>query len=382
MKIVIAPDSLKGALSAQKTAAALKKGFAQVLPEADYVLLPVSDGGDGLVEILLSGAGGRKTACTVSDPLGRPVKAFFGLLSDGKTAVVEMAAASGLFLLKPAERAPLRTSTRGTGQLIAEALKRKPKQLIVGIGGSATVDGGLGMARALGVRFLDKKGAEIPEGGAGLGQLFRIDLSRMNAAVRQTKILVASDVRNPLVGKTGAAFVYGPQKGASPGQVRLLERNLRHFARIVSRDTGRNVAALPGAGAAGGLGAGLCAFLDARMQSGIELVLRLLDFRRRAEGASLILTGEGRIDGQVKFGKALSGIAAIGRELKIPVIAFCGAKTPDAFRLHRSGITAIFPILNGPETLEEAMAETAGNLLTAGREAALLVKAFYGKNSA
>ena len=378
MKIVIAPDSFKGSLTSLRAAQVIKKGLSRALPRANYLLLPVSDGGEGLVEILFSALGGRKVWCGVSDPLGRPVRASFLILPDGvvtpKTAVVEMAQASGLSLLKPSERNPLLTSTYGTGQLIADALKNGVRRVIVGVGGSATVDGGLGMARALGVRFLDKSGAEIAEGGGGLGRLDRIDPSGLNPAVRKTEILVASDVTNPLVGKDGAADIFGPQKGATPEQVKILDRNLASFACIIRRDLGKEVSLLSGAGAAGGLGAGLCAFLGAEIKSGINLVLDLLNFSGKAKDADLIVTGEGRIDGQVKFGKALFGLGKTAQKLKIPLIAFCGSYSQDAFKLHDSGITAFFSILPGPCRLPEAMENGEEFLLSTSTEVGFLLR--------
>ena len=373
MKIVIAPDSFKGSLTSLRAAQVIKKGLSRALPYAKYLLLPVSDGGEGLVEILFSALGGRKIWCGVSDPLGRPVRASFLILPDG-IAVVEMAQASGLSLLKPSERNPFLTSTYGTGQLIAEALKKGVRRVIVGVGGSATVDGGLGMARALGVRFLDKSGAEIASDSGGLGRLNRIDPSGLNPAVRKTEILVASDVTNPLIGKDGAANVFGPQKGATPEQVKILDRNLASFARIIRRDLGKEVSLLSGAGAAGGLGAGLCAFLGAEIKSGINLVLDLLNFSGKAKDADLIVTGEGKIDGQVKFGKALFGLGKTAQKLKIPLIAFCGSYSQDAFKLHDSGITAFFSILPGPCRLPEAMEKGEEFLLSTSTEVGFLLK--------
>ncbi len=374
MKIIIAPDSFKGSLSAVQAARTIRKGLTRALPRAEYIMLPVSDGGEGLVEILSYGVGGRKIYCAVSDPLGRPVKTSFLILPDKKTAVVETAAASGLNLLKPSERNPLLTSTYGTGQLINQALNKDVKRIIVGIGGSATVDGGMGMAKALGVRFLDRNGVEIPEGGGALKRLADIDPSGLNPAVRKTEILVASDVTNPLTGKNGAAYVYGPQKGATPKQVRILDQNLASFAGIVRRDLGKEVSLLPGGGAAGGLGAGLYAFLGARVESGIDLVLDLLDFSGRAQNAELIVAGEGRIDGQVKFGKALLGLGKTAKKLKVPLIAFCGSYNKEAFRLHSSGITAIFSILPGPCSLLDALKNAEEFLLASSTEVGLLIK--------
>lgn len=376
MKIVIAPDSFKGSLTSLQAAQVIKKGLSRVLPHARYLLLPISDGGEGLVDILSFALGGCKVWCVVSDPLGRPVRAPFLILPDSttpKTAVVEMAQASGLSLLKPSERNPLLTSTYGTGQLIADALKKGVRRVIVGVGGSATVDGGLGMARALGVKFLDKAGAEITGGGGGLGRLARIDPSGLNPALKKIEILVASDVTNPLIGKDGAASIFGPQKGATPKQVKVLDRNLASFARIIRRDLGKEVSRLSGAGAAGGLGAGLCAFLGAEIKSGINLVLDLLNFSGKAKDADLIITGEGRIDGQVKFGKALFGLGKTAQKLKIPLIAFCGSYNQDAFKLHASGITAFFSILPGPCRLPEAMENGEGFLLSTSTEVGFLL---------
>ena len=397
MRIIIAPDSFKGSLSAITAARIIKKGFLRSFPGAEYSLLPISDGGEGLIDVLLSGVparrrvhrslgvggsagfrhagvGGKRVFCFVSDPLGRPMKASYGILPGGKAAVLEMASASGLTLLKPEERNPLKTSTYGTGQLIADALKRNIRRLIIGIGGSATVDGGTGMARALGIKLLDGKGKEIPEGGGGLKKLDRIDVSGLEPAVKKAEILVAADVNNPLLGKEGAACVYGPQKGATPEQVKVLEEGLSRLARVIAKDLGKEVSLLSGAGAAGGLGAGLYAFLGARIKSGVEIVLDLLNFSGKVKDADLIITGEGRIDFQVKFGKALLGVAKAGKKFNVPVLAFCGSRTPEAEELHNYGITAIFPILPGPCTLKEAMENAGGFLLATSREVASLLK--------
>ncbi|MFH0795623.1 MAG: glycerate kinase [Candidatus Omnitrophota bacterium] len=374
MKIIIAPDSFKGSLSAITAAKIIKKGFLRSFPRAKYSLLPISDGGEGLVDVLLSGIGGKRLSGNVSDPLGRPMKASYGVLPDGKTAVLEMASASGLTLLKPEERNPLKASTYGTGQLIADALKRNVKRLIIGIGGSATSDGGTGMARALGIKFLDRKGKEIPDGGGGLKRLARIDVSGLEPAIKKVEILVAADVNNLLLGKEGAACVYGPQKGADPEQVKVLEAGLSNLARVIAKDLGKEISSLPAGGAAGGLGAGLYAFLGARIKRGIELVLDLVEFPEKVKAADLIITGEGRIDFQVKFGKALLGVAKAGKNLNIPVVAFCGSRTPEAEELRRYGITAIFPILPGPCTLKEAMDKAEEFLLAASAEVASLLK--------
>ncbi|HHW71766.1 MAG TPA: glycerate kinase [Firmicutes bacterium] len=359
MKIVLAPDSFKGSLSSTEAAEAMARGVRKVLPEAELVLLPLSDGGEGLVESLVVASRGEVVECEVTGPLGTPVKAKLGLMGGGKTAVIEMAQASGLILVPEEERNPLVTTTFGTGELIAKALDLGCEHLIIGIGGSATNDGGMGMAQALGVRFLDEQGELLGSGGAELARLAEIDVSRRDPRLDEVRIEVACDVTNPLTGPQGASHIYGPQKGATPEMVELLDAALNRYDQILKRDLGKDVGRIPGAGAAGGLGAGLMALLGGKLVSGIELVLDVLDFEGKAEGADLVLTGEGRFDGQSAYGKVPMGVAKRSRALDIPVVVIAGTVLPSAEVLHREGVTAYFSILNRPLSLKEAMEDAA-----------------------
>lgn len=359
MKIVLAPDSFKGSLSSTEAAEAMARGVRKVLPEAELVLLPLSDGGEGLVESLVVASRGEVVECEVTGPLGTPVKAKLGLMGGGKAAVIEMAQASGLILVPEEERNPLVTTTFGTGELIAKALDLGCEHLIIGIGGSATNDGGMGMAQALGVRFLDEQGELLGSGGAELARLAEIDVSRRDPRLDEVRIEVACDVTNPLTGPQGASHIYGPQKGATPEMVELLDAALNRYDQILKRDLGKDVGRIPGAGAAGGLGAGLMALLGGKLVSGIELVLDVLDFEGKAEGADLVLTGEGRFDGQSAYGKVPMGVAKRSRALDIPVVVIAGTVLPSAEVLHREGVTAYFSILNRPLSLKEAMEDAA-----------------------
>jgi len=359
VKIVVAPDSFKGSLSSTEAAEAMARGVRRVLPEAEVIPLPLSDGGEGLVEALVAGSGGELLEYEVTGPLGTPVRAQLGLMGGGKTAVIEMAQASGLVLVPEEKRNPLVTTTFGTGELIAKALDLGCTHLIIGIGGSATNDGGMGMAQALGVRFFDEEGELLGSGGGELARLASIDLSRLDPRLAEVTIEVACDVTNPLTGPQGAAHVYGPQKGATPEMVELLDRALERYDLILQRDVGKNVGKIPGAGAAGGLGAGLMALLGGRLVSGIELVLTALDFETKARGASLVLTGEGKFDAQSAYGKVPLGVARRSRALGVPVVVIAGTVLPSAEVLHREGVGAYFSILNRPMSLQEAMAEAA-----------------------
>ncbi len=355
MKIVIAPDSFKGSLSAIEVADTIEKEIKKVLPRTRVNKLPLADGGEGTVETLVNITRGKTIHCFVNDPLGRKIRSFFGILGDKKTAVIEMASASGLPLLSLKERNPLITTTYGTGELIKEALKRGCRKIIIGIGGSATVDGGAGMAQALGAKLLDKKGKELPFGGGNLGKLAKIDLSLFDEKIKKTKVIVASDVTNPLCGKDGAARIYGPQKGATPAMVEILEKNLFHYAQVIKKDLGREVINFPGAGAAGGLGAGLLSFLNAEMEKGVELILKIIKFEKYLEDADLVITGEGKIDAQVKYGKTILGVARLAKRHNIPVIALCGTLTDEAYELHRYGISVLESIISAPIGLDNAM---------------------------
>ena len=315
----------------------------------------------------------------VTGPLGEKVTAFFGVLGDGKTAVIEMAAASGLHLVPMEKRNPLLTTTRGTGELILAALDEGVDHLIIGIGGSATNDGGSGMAQALGARLLDKDRNEIAPGGGSLDKLANIDISELDARLQNVKIEVACDVDNPLIGQDGASHVFGPQKGATPEMVEQLDQNLAHYATILARDLGKDVAHIPGAGAAGGLGAGLLAFLDAELKSGIDIVIAATDLEEKIKDADLVITGEGKIDSQTIHGKTPIGVAKTAKKFNIPVIAICGSIADDADVVHDHGIDVLFSSLMRITTLEEALESGASNVEKTARNIAALYKLAIGK---
>ncbi len=366
MKIVIAPDSFKECLSAREVARAIEKGLRQVLRDVDCVRVPMADGGEGTVDAVVDATGGRRVRRTVRGPLGEPVRAAFGVLPDG-TAVIEMAAASGLPLLPPARRDPLKTSSYGTGQLIRAALEAGARRLVVGIGGSATNDCGAGMAQALGAVCRDRRGRVLREplsGGSltAVGNLCTADLA---ALLEGVELLVACDVRNPLCGPRGASAVFGPQKGACPTAVKLLDRQLRHFGRLLERASGQPLIKRPGAGAAGGLGAALMA-LGGRLLPGAELVGELVGLGRQLDDADLVITGEGRIDAQTAFGKTPAGVARLARARGVPVVGLGGALADDAGRLHRHGFAALEAAVTRPQPLAEALLDVRVNLERAG----------------
>jgi glycerate kinase len=348
LKIAIAPDSFKGTLTALEAAACIERGLRRHLRGIAVRKIPMADGGDGTVQAIVDATNGQLKRAKVHDPLGRPIWAQYGVTSDGRTAVIEMAAASGLVLLEPSERDPMRTTTRGTGDLIRAALRSGAHKILIGIGGSATNDGGMGLARALGVRFLDQEDREIPEGGGSLDKLARIDVTGRLPALERVKIEVACDVDNPLTGPRGAARVYGNQKGATPEQIRLLDKNMKHFARIVQKDLGVDVDRVRGAGAAGGLGAGLLAFLGARLRPGIDVVSDAIRLDRRMAGCDLAITGEGKTDGQTLHGKAPMGVIREARKQGIPVIVISGSIGPGAEALLENGVDKCYGVLSEP----------------------------------
>jgi len=381
MRTVVAPDSFKGCLSAADVAAAIASGVRSADPNADILQVPLADGGEGTVDALVAATGGRLLTRSVEGPLGEPVQAAFGLLGDGRTAVVEMAATSGLPLVPPDQRDPTRTSTFGTGELIRAALDEGADRLIVGIGGSATTDCGCGMAQALGVRFLDASGRPIERvTGGRLRDVARLDLRDRDPRLSAARVRVACDVDNPLYGPRGAAHVYGPQKGATPEQVEELDQGLRHVAAVIERDLGLAVADRLGAGAAGGLGAGLVAFCGATLEPGVNIVLEAVDLPSLVAGADLVITAEGRVDEQTAYGKTPAGVARVARAAGVPVVALGGSVALDAQALYSVGFAAVFSILPGPITLEEAMQpERAKQFLqAAGEQVVRLVLAGRG----
>lgn len=362
MKIVIAADSFKGSLSSAQVVERIAAGLACALPGAELVCLPIADGGEGTVEAFSIAANGTLHSAPVHDPLGREVTAQYCILPDG-SAVIEMAQASGLLLLGPDELDPLSASTYGTGELIRCALDRGCRRFIVGVGGSATTDGGSGMARALGVEMLDSAGQPLPMGGGPLIRLDRIDCGRMDPRIRACGFVVASDVDNVLCGPAGAAAVYGPQKGAGPQAIRELDAALRHYGQLLASQLGADVADRPGAGAAGGLGAGLMAFCGAEVRSGIDTILDMIGFDAAVADADLVITGEGRIDFQSARGKVPYGVARRTKGSRdIPVVAVVGCMGQGAEVMYRHGLDAIVPISDGTLPLDESM-RRAGELL-------------------
>ncbi len=359
MRVVIAPDKFKGSLSAPEAALAIARGVSAAAPGASIDLAPMADGGEGTVEALVAATGGSFREADVSGPLGEPVRARFGMLGDGRTAVIEMAAASGLTLIGRDRRDASRTSTRGTGELLLAAVEAGARRVILGIGGSATNDGGAGLGRALGFRLLGPEGDDLPPGGGALGRLERIDSSGRDPRLAGVEVAVACDVDNPLCGPRGASAVYGPQKGASPRLVEELDRNLDHFARIVERDLGLAIRDLPGAGAAGGLGGGLVAFARGKLEPGVALVLGTVGLAGRLRDADLCLTGEGAIDASSAFGKTAVGVARLARSLGCPTLALVGTIGPGAEAVLDEGIDAYFSICPGPISLDEAVAQAA-----------------------
>ncbi|WP_110113586.1 glycerate kinase [Bacillus sp. CGMCC 1.16541] len=372
MKIVIAPDSYKESLTALEAANAIEAGFKEVLPDAQYIKIPMADGGEGTVQSLVDATNGRIIEQEVTGPLGDKVTAFFGLLGDGKTAVIEMAAASGLHVIPSHKRNPLVTTTWGTGELIKAALDTNITHLIVGIGGSATNDGGAGMIQALGGKLLDKNGHQIGFGGGELHKLHTIDLSTIDARLQNVQIDVACDVENPLTGTHGASAVFGPQKGASAEMVTTLDANLTHFATITERVLNRSTRNIPGAGAAGGLGFGLLTFLSSQLKRGIDIVLEATAFHEHVQGASLVITGEGRIDSQTIFGKTPIGVAKAAKAYNIPVIGIAGSISTDSDVVREHGIDAVFSIVPGAMPLEEALANAETYVSLTARNVASL----------
>jgi len=378
LKIVIAPDSFKECLAAEAVAEAMARGVRVAAPGAEVVCVPMADGGEGTVRALVAATGGRLRQARVTGPLGEPVEAEFGLLGDGTAGVIEMAAASGLPLVPLERRDPTKTTTWGTGELIAAALGLGAERLILGIGGSATVDGGAGMAQALGARLLDAAGKPIGWGGGELARLARIDVSGIVPRLAGVACDVACDVTNPLAGPRGAAAVYGPQKGATPAMVKQLDANLAHLAAVVRRDLGVDVCDVPGAGAAGGLGAGLMAFLHARLRPGVELVIQAVRLQEKLAGADLVLVGEGQMDEQTAYGKVPVGVSRLARRLGIPAVAIVGSLGQGFEAVHDEGITACFSILDPPMTLQEAIGRAPELLASAAEE---VVRLFMTRDS-
>ncbi len=374
MKIVIAPDSYKESLSALEVATQIENGFREVFPDALYVKLPVADGGEGTVEAMVAATGGEIVKVRVTGPLGEPVDGFFGLSGDKQCAFIEMAAASGLELVRSGDRNPLLTTSFGTGELIKSALDRGVEHCIIGIGGSATNDGGAGMVQALGGKLLDASGEQIGYGGGELDKLDRIDVSDLDPRIARCRFEVACDVTNPLTGDEGASAIFGPQKGATPEMIVRLDAALKHYAAIISRDLRLDVEHEPGAGAAGGMGAGLQAFCGAELRKGIEIVTEALGLDELVKDATLVITGEGRIDSQTIQGKVPIGVAKVAKRYNKPVIGIAGSLTADVGIVHQHGLDAVFSVLYSICSLDDALENAAGNVRMTARNIAATIK--------
>ncbi|GAA0815036.1 MULTISPECIES: glycerate kinase family protein [Clostridium] len=357
MKVVIAPDSYKGSLTAMEVANSIEEGIIKYNKNIEVVKVPMADGGEGTVQALVDATGGKIINLKVCDPLLREIDSFYGILGDGKTAIIEMAAASGLNLLHKNELNPLITSTYGTGQILNDAIEKGCRKIIVGLGGSATNDGGAGMLRALGIRFLNKEGRDIPEGGGVLKNLYKIDKKNFNTEILKCEIIVACDVDNTLCGINGATNVFGPQKGASEDDIRILDEGLSEYSKIIKREFGVDVLNVSGSGAAGGTGAAFLV-IGAKLESGVDIVIRETNLVEALKDSDIVFTGEGRIDFQTKFGKAPYGVAKEAEKIGLPVIAICGEIGEGYDELYNHGFTSIFSIVNKPMTLEESIKDS------------------------
>jgi glycerate kinase len=370
MSIVIAPQSLKGSLTAAQAGHAIAQGVQVVYPQAEVAIVPVADGGEGTVQALVDATGGKIIQHYVTGPLGEPVMAFYGILGDGRTAAIEMAASSGLPLVPPERRDPRITTTYGVGELILAALDQGSRHFIIGIGGSATNDGGAGMAQALGASLTDQQGLAIARGGSALSTLQHISINGMDARLQECTFEIASDVSNPLTGPTGASAVYGPQKGATPEMVAELDSALAHYAAVIERDLGLSVRDIPGAGAAGGLGAGLLSFLHATMRPGAQIVLEAVKLEEHLKQANLVITAEGQLDSQTAYGKSVAAVAALAKRYGLPVLALAGSLGDDYQTVYNLGVDAVAVLPSRPMTLDYAM-EHAAELMTDATERAL-----------
>ncbi|MCS3433390.1 glycerate kinase [Klebsiella sp. BIGb0407] len=374
MKIVIAPDSYKESLSAPDVAKVIEKGFREIFPDARYVRVPLADGGEGTVEAMIAATQGKEYHARVTGPLNTKVDAVWGLSGDGHTAFIEMAAASGLALVPHDKRDPLLTTSYGTGELIAQALNHGAKSIIIGIGGSATNDAGVGMMQALGVRFLDSDGQELSPGGGSLNLLKRIDISSLDPRLAACTVRVACDVTNPLIGPHGASRIFGPQKGATEEMITTLDKNLEHYADVIARSFDIDVKHAPGTGAAGGMGATLKVFLNADLRRGIEVVTQALHLEEQIQDCTLVITGEGRLDSQSINGKVPIGVADIAKKYDKPVIVIAGSLHPDVDVVYQHGIDAIFSVLSAISTREEAFSGAPDNIYRTARNVAAMIK--------
>lgn len=366
MKVVIAIDSLKGSLSSMEAGMAIKDGILAAKPDAEVIVKPLADGGEGTTDALIEGMNGERIDLTVTGPMHTPVDAYYGYLKDTNTAVMEMASAAGITLVPDSEKNPLLATSYGVGEMINDAIQRGCRNFIIGIGGSVTNDGGIGMLKALGVRFLDENGEDAGEGGQALAKIARIDVSGMNPLLKECHIQVACDVNNPLCGENGSTYVYGPQKGVTEDMKKTLDEAMAHFARVTSETLENDYMNTPGAGAAGGLGYAFLAYTGAALTPGIELILDAVGLEEELSGADVVVTGEGRLDFQTAMGKAPVGVARLAKKYNAKVIAFAGSVTKEATACNKEGIDAFFPILRSVCTLAEAMDPVAArNNMTA-----------------
>ncbi len=355
MKVVVAIDSLKGSLSSMEAGMAIKDGVLAAKPDTEVIVKPLADGGEGTTDALIEGMNGERIDLTVTGPMHTPVDAYYGYLKDTNTAVMEMASAAGITLVPDSEKNPLLATSYGVGEMIIDAIQRGCRNFIIGIGGSITNDGGIGMLKALGVRFLDEKGEDAGEGGQALAKVARIDLSGLNPLLKECHIQVACDVNNPLCGENGSTYVYGPQKGVTEDMKKILDEAMAHFARVTSEALENDYMNTPGAGAAGGLGFAFLAYVGATLTPGIELILDAVGLEDELSGADVVVTGEGRLDFQTAMGKAPVGVAKLAKKYNAKVIAFAGSVTKEATACNKEGIDAFFPILRGVCTLADAM---------------------------
>lgn len=377
MKIVLAPDSFKESMSAMEVCQSIGKGFRKVFPDSEYVNVPIGDGGEGTVQSFVDMSGGEIIDVEVIGPLGDKVEGFYGLSSDKKTAYIEAAAAAGLDQVPVEKRNPFDTSTFGVGELIKSALDQGVQHIILGIGGTATNDGGIGMAAALGVRFLDQAEQELEPVVGALDQLEHIDISALDSRLNDVHFEIACDVSNPLIGESGASYVFGPQKGATAEMVQVLDELLASYATIIEKSLGKSVKDVSGAGAGGGLGAAAIVFLGAQLKSGIDVMLDFVRFDELLDNADLVITGEGKMDSQTIYGKAPIGVAKRAQKQSIPVIAIAGALGEGYHNVYQHGIDAAFSIVNGAATLEDALKNGKKNTESTAENIARLLKVGY-----
>ena len=378
-KVVVAIDSFKGSLSTFQAGRAIEEGILRVYKDAEVVISPIADGGEGTVEAIVSATGGNMTEVSVHNPVGDTIQASYGIIHDSKTAVIEMSAAAGITLIDENQRNPLNTTTYGVGEMILDAIGKGCRKFVVGIGGSATNDGGVGMLQALGFEFLDDKGSQIPWGAKGIGDLCEIRTDKVTDILKDCNFSVACDVKNPLCGENGCSAVFGPQKGATPDMIKDMDCNLMKYAKLTKIVNSQSDATIPGTGAAGGMGFALLSYLNAELVSGIELVMKETKLEQHISDADIVITGEGRLDGQSYMGKAPIGVAKLAKKFNKPVIAFSGCVSEDAVLCNEHGIDAFFPILRKPCTLQEAMDidNAYKNLRDTAEQVFRLVKKFF-----